>query len=75
MFFNSFLCTMPCIHTPTWSAEDAHPSLLLGMLAIGLLYQSRLDLSDIVYRAARLSITRYVRAPERMPGYHSSTRD
>lgn len=55
---------MPCIHIPTWRAEDAHPSLLLGMIAIGLVYQSRQQLSKIMYRAARLSIIRYVTIPQ-----------
>lgn len=60
IFFNSFHCHSPCIHIATWRAEDAHPSLLLSMLAIGLVYRSRRELANIVYRAARLSIARYV---------------
>lgn len=64
VFFNSFLCHMPCIHIPTWRAEDAHPSLLLGMIAIGLVYRSRRELANIIYRAARLSIIRHVIMPQ-----------
>ncbi|OIW35195.1 hypothetical protein CONLIGDRAFT_45806 [Coniochaeta ligniaria NRRL 30616] len=62
-FFTSFLCHMPCIHVPTWRAEDAHPSLILAMLSIGLVYQCRRELANTVHRAARLSIARYMESP------------
>jgi hypothetical protein len=59
-FFDSFIIHVPCLHAYTWRADMAHPSMLLGMTAIGANYQFEKDVAYYLNRIARLSILDYV---------------
>ncbi|KAH8749249.1 hypothetical protein F5883DRAFT_232714 [Diaporthe sp. PMI_573] len=51
--FDSLFSLLPCIHLPTWRAEDAHPCLLLAMASFGAKYCKRRDLAVVLHRASR----------------------
>ncbi|RMJ02444.1 hypothetical protein CDV36_015287 [Fusarium kuroshium] len=51
--FDSLFSLLPCIHLPTWRAEDAHPCLLLAMASLGAKYSKRHDMALALHRVAR----------------------
>ncbi|KAH8821990.1 fungal-specific transcription factor domain-containing protein [Xylogone sp. PMI_703] len=59
-FFDSFVIHVPCVHAQSWRTDTAHPSVLLGMAAIGANYQYEKDIAYNFHRVARLSIIDYI---------------
>ncbi|KAM5371773.1 hypothetical protein ACJZ2D_007838 [Fusarium nematophilum] len=53
--FDSLFSLLPCIHLPTWRAEDAHPCLLLAMASLGAKYSKRHDTALALHRVARVA--------------------
>lgn len=53
--FDSLYSIVPCVHLPTWRAEDAHPCLLLAMSSCGAKYCKRDDLALTLHRIVRVA--------------------
>ncbi|KAF2453531.1 hypothetical protein BDY21DRAFT_120491 [Lineolata rhizophorae] len=61
-FFDLVLPNIPFIHTTTWQAEQAHPSLLLAMAALGAALCGKDDISLSLHRVARLSVLNHIKS-------------
>ncbi|KAI2632983.1 hypothetical protein GGS26DRAFT_554865, partial [Hypomontagnella submonticulosa] len=59
-FAECFLIYVPCIHTPTWKAEEAPPCMILAMASIGASYHDDDKTSLSLCRIARASIKKYL---------------
>lgn len=62
--FDSLYVITPCVHIPTWRAEDAHPCLFLAMAACGAKYCEREDLALSLHKMARVVILDQVRCAD-----------
>lgn len=59
-FFEGFIDYIPFIHVPTWHAEEATPTLLLAVVAIGASHYQERKTADALHRAAIDSISFHV---------------
>ena len=59
-FVECLLVYIPCIHTPTWKAEEAPPCLIFAMASIGAEFYDDIKTCRSLHRIARASLRRYV---------------
>jgi hypothetical protein len=64
-FVECLLVYIPCIHTPTWKAEEAPPCLIFAMASIGAEFYDDIKTCRSLHRIARASLRRYV-SPRRL---------
>ncbi|KAF5018936.1 hypothetical protein F66182_9078 [Fusarium sp. NRRL 66182] len=62
--FDSFFNLLPCVHLPTWRAEDAEPCLLLALTSFGAKYSKRHDVALVLHRLARAATLHQVSVVE-----------
>jgi hypothetical protein len=51
--FDSLFIVTPCVHIPTWNAEEADPCILLAMAACGARYLRKAELALNIHKVAR----------------------
>lgn len=51
--FDSLFMVTPCVHVPTWIAEEADASVLLAMAACGARYLRKAELALNLHKVAR----------------------
>ncbi|KAL2061087.1 hypothetical protein VTL71DRAFT_9139 [Oculimacula yallundae] len=61
--FDSLFTVTPCVHIPTWSAENADPCILLAMAACGARYIRQADLARSLQKVAREVTLGQIRTP------------
>ena len=59
-FMECLLVYIPCIHTPTWKAEEAPLCLIFAMASIGAEFYDDIKTCRSLHRIARASLRRYV---------------
>ncbi|KAK7588304.1 hypothetical protein V3481_007332 [Fusarium oxysporum f. sp. vasinfectum] len=62
--FDSLFMVTPCVHIPTWSAEEADPCILLAMAACGARYLRKAELALNLHKVARKVTLAQIRASD-----------
>ncbi|CVL13523.1 uncharacterized protein FPRN_12084 [Fusarium proliferatum] len=61
--FDSLFMVTPCVHVPTWIAEEADASVLLAMAACGARYLRKAELALSLHKVARKVTLAQIRTP------------
>jgi hypothetical protein len=59
-FAECLLVYIPCIHTPTWKAEEAPPCFIFAMASIGAEFYDDIKTCRSLHRIAKALLRRYV---------------
>ncbi|OBS17591.1 hypothetical protein FPOA_11949, partial [Fusarium poae] len=62
--FDSLFIVTPCVHIPTWNAEEADPCILLAMAACGARYLRKAELALNLHKVARKVTLGQIRTPD-----------
>jgi hypothetical protein len=62
--FDSLFIVTPCVHIPTWNAEEADPCILLAMAACGARYLRKAELALNIHKVARKVTLCQIRTPD-----------